>query len=114
MPMSRAVIAVASFIVGALSAGVARDLVRDWWFGPAEVAVLNRDLELGYGNEEGTTCPGSPAGGLLAGTPLVIRKRGIWKLVEVRFQYAGKDLDAATDVQVPPPGFQPVACANSP
>ncbi len=105
-------IAIASFVAGTIAAIPAHGLALDSWFGPAQVAILNQDIELGYGNPEGTTCPGSRAGGLLAGTPLVIRKHGAVKFIELRFEYTGKDLPAASDFPTPPPGPNKIQCVN--
>lgn len=107
-------IVLTSFIAGSVSSIIIQRQILDWWFGPAQVAVLNQDIELGYGNPEGTTCPGSPAGGLLAGTPLVIRKHGAVKYIELRFEYVGKDMPATTDFPTPPPRPNEIQCVNMP
>ncbi|AKF85858.1 hypothetical protein MFUL124B02_17725 [Myxococcus fulvus 124B02] len=105
-------IVLASFIAGGVSCAVGEELVLDIAYGPVQTVVLGQDIALGYGNPEGTTCPGAPGGGLFAGTPLVVRGRGAIKVVTLRFSYAGKDLPTTADAQTPPAGMNGIQCVS--
>ncbi|MCP3062248.1 hypothetical protein LXT21_26005 [Myxococcus sp. K38C18041901] len=105
-------IVLVSFIAGGVSCAVGQELVLDIAYGPVQSVVLEQDIALGFGNSEGTSCPGTPAGGVFAGTPLVVRGRGAIKLVTLRFSYAGKDLPTLAGGQTPPAGMNGIHCVN--
>ncbi|GEN09674.1 hypothetical protein MFU01_47110 [Myxococcus fulvus] len=113
MSRTRTAIAIlGSFLLGILSSVIARDFILDWWYGPAQFVVLDEDIELSDGHRQGMTCPGPPGGGVLAGTPLVVRAHGAKKLVELRFTYYGKDLPSTIDAADAPANRRRTRCVN--
>ncbi|MCP3099560.1 hypothetical protein LZ198_11850 [Myxococcus sp. K15C18031901] len=102
------------FVVG-FGAGL---FVREWAealvSGPAETLVLGEDVALEFAKED-DSCPGSPAGGLMAGTRLQVRNHGPFRTVELRLSYiSNKELPRREVPYGPPAGFEKRMCVRPP
>lgn len=78
------------FVVGLFSSRGVETLVH----GTAEEMVITQDLALsfGLGSDAVPSCPGERRGGILAGTPVTVRKHGSIHRIEVDVSTSGREL----------------------
>lgn len=99
----------AAFLLGGGAGFLGRELAEVALMGPAETLVLSRDLPLDFLKTDGS-CSDRPAGGLLAGSRVIVRSHGAVKYVQMKFSYVGEMLPSSQEPFEPPEGFQRGVC----